>query len=96
MLPHQPGIQLTHNHVAGTVLIPHSGPEAGGDDEDEGDAGTCARLFRGLVFFVGREVPQEQLLLVIRSFGGTAAWDGPASPLTEADESITHQVGQNK
>ena len=39
-----------------------------------------------------REVPQEQLLLVIRSFGGIAAWAGEGSPLDEADDSITHQV----
>ncbi len=39
-----------------------------------------------------REVPREPLLLVIRSFGGTAAWAGEGSPLDEADESITHQV----
>lgn len=68
-------------------------PDQDGGEEEEGEAGICGRLFRGLVFFVGREVPQEQLLLVIRSFGGTAAWDGPGSPLAEADESITHQVG---
>ena len=39
-----------------------------------------------------REVPREQLLLIIRSFGGTVAWDGEGSPHTEADEAITHQA----
>lgn len=39
-----------------------------------------------------REVPREVLLLVIRSFGGVAAWDGAGSPHAEADECITHQV----
>jgi pescadillo len=41
---------------------------------------------------IRREVPREPLLLVIRSFGGVAAWAGEGSPLDEADESITHQV----
>ena len=49
-------------------------------------------LCRGLVFFMGREVPGEQLLLVIRSFGGQVGWDGEESPLKEDDPSITHQV----
>ena len=34
----------------------------GADDE----ASLCGALFRGLVFFLGREVPREALLLVIR------------------------------
>lgn len=42
-----------------------------------------------------REVPREPLLLVIRSFGGAAAWAGEGSPLDEADDSITHQVPPN-
>ena len=63
-----------------------------GVDSDD-DARLCECLFRGLVFFLGREVPQEPLLFVIRAFGGTVAWDGESSPLKEADESITHQVG---
>lgn len=47
---------------------------------------------RGLVFFLGREVPQEQLLVVIRAFGGQVGWDGEESPFQEGDSSITHQV----
>ncbi|KAK9810032.1 hypothetical protein WJX72_003708 [[Myrmecia] bisecta] len=58
----------------------------------DNDAEVCEKLFAGLVFFLGREVPREQLLFVIRAFGGTAAWDGEGSPLSENDESITHQV----
>ena len=42
--------------------------------------------------FDRREVPREQLLLIIRSFGGTVAWAGEGSPHAEADEAITHQV----
>ena len=36
------------------------------DDE----ASLCGALFRGLVFFLGREVPREALLLVIRCAHG--------------------------
>lgn len=57
------------------------------------DAAICERLFKGLVFFLGREVPREQLLFVIRAFGGVVAWQGEGSPLQESDDSITHQVG---
>ncbi len=67
---------------------------AGGavDVDADDDAGLCANLFRGLVFYLGREVPREALLLVIRSFGGAVGWQGEGSPLLESDESITHQV----
>ena len=61
--------------------------------EPDDEAAICERLFRGLVFFLGREVPREQLLFVIRAFGGTAGWDGEGSPVQENDEGITHQVG---
>lgn len=58
------------------------------DDE----ASVCGALFRGCVMYLGREVPQEHLLLVVRAFGGVAAWDGPGSPFPENSQSITHQV----
>ena len=60
-------------------------------DADD-DAAVCGALFRGLVFYLGREVPREPLLLVLRAFGGTVGWEGDGSPLQESDESITHQV----
>lgn len=56
------------------------------------DAAVCERLFKGLVFFLGREVPREQLMFMIRAFGGKVAWAGEGSPLEEGDESITHQA----
>ncbi|MEW5320307.1 MAG: hypothetical protein WDW38_011389 [Sanguina aurantia] len=58
------------------------------DDE----ASVCGALFRGCVMYLGREVPQEHLLLVVRAFGGVAAWDGPGSPFPENSQAITHQV----
>ena len=56
------------------------------------DAAVCGALFRGLVFYLGREVPREPLLLVLRAFGGVVGWEGDGSPLQESDEAITHQV----
>jgi len=46
----------------------------------------------GFVFFLGREVPREQLLVVIRSFGGQIGWAGDESPFLEHSNQITHQV----
>ncbi len=64
--------------------------------QDDDEAGICERLFKGLVFFLGREVPREQLLFVIRAFGGVVAWQGEGSPMDESDERITHQVRQSQ
>lgn len=52
----------------------------------------CSSLFSGMKFFLGREVPREQLSLVIQSFGGVVGWDGAGSPYDEADARITHQI----
>ncbi|GAX74298.1 hypothetical protein CEUSTIGMA_g1747.t1 [Chlamydomonas eustigma] len=81
--------------VAGVSGQLDDGEEAAGgalgmDAEDE--ASVCGALFKGLVFFLAREVPREPLLLVIRAFGGTVAWAGEGSPMGESDEAITHQV----
>ncbi|CAI5524843.1 unnamed protein product [Closterium sp. Naga37s-1] len=61
-------------------------------DEDDEETRACRRLFKGLVFFLGREVPREPLLFVIRAFGGKASWEGEGAPAPETDEAITHQV----
>ncbi|CAI5479542.1 unnamed protein product [Closterium sp. Yama58-4] len=61
-------------------------------DEDDEETRACRRLFKGLVFFLGREVPREPLLFVIRAFGGRASWEGEGAPAPETDEAITHQV----
>lgn len=52
-------------------------------------------LFKGLKFFLNREVPREALVFVIRSFGGEVSWDytvAVGSTFQETDESITHQI----
>ncbi|XP_024528624.1 pescadillo homolog [Selaginella moellendorffii] len=61
------------------------------EDEDL-ETRTCRRLFQNLTFFLGREVPRESLLFVIRSFGGAVSWDGDGAPFPENDEVITHQI----
>ncbi|XP_052228720.1 pescadillo homolog isoform X2 [Dreissena polymorpha] len=52
-------------------------------------------LFKGLKFFLNREVPRETLVFIIRSFGGEVSWHesqavGYSYP--ETDEKITHQI----
>ena len=52
-------------------------------------------LFKGLKFFLGREVPRESLTFVIRSFGGQVSWDKTSfvgATYSETDTSITHQI----
>ncbi|XP_017787190.1 PREDICTED: pescadillo homolog [Nicrophorus vespilloides] len=52
-------------------------------------------LFKGLKFFLNREVPRENLVFMIRCFGGEVSWDKTlfvGSTYNEDDESITHQI----
>ncbi|MCO5562024.1 hypothetical protein L7F22_015650 [Adiantum nelumboides] len=61
------------------------------EDEDE-DTRQCKGLFENLKFFLGREVPRESLLFLIRAFGGVVSWAGDKAPFEESDEEITHQI----
>jgi pescadillo protein len=58
----------------------------------DSDATKRRHLFAGLVFFLSREVPRGYLELVCLAFGGRVGWDGPNSPITVSDPSITHQL----
>jgi pescadillo protein len=52
-------------------------------------------LFKGLKFFLNREVPREPLVFTIRCFGGEVSWDKVlfvGATFDESDESITHQI----
>lgn len=52
-------------------------------------------LFKGLKFFINREVPREPLVFIIRCFGGKVSWDKSCfigSTFDENDETITHQI----
>lgn len=50
------------------------------------------RLFAGLTFFLSREVPRGYLELVCLAYGGKVGWEGPNSPISASDPSITHHV----
>eukprot|EP00877_Chromochloris_zofingiensis_P002990 jgi/Chrzof1/12692/Cz07g04070.t1 len=84
------GGELSTSHAGdleGTAVV--GGALAVAPDDD---ASVCGSLFKGCVMFLAREVPREPLLFIIRSFGGTVAWEGEGSPYSEADDVITHQV----
>uniref|UniRef100_U5EWA9 Pescadillo homolog n=1 Tax=Corethrella appendiculata TaxID=1370023 RepID=U5EWA9_9DIPT len=52
-------------------------------------------LFKGLKFFINREVPREPLVFIIRSFGGRVSWDKTlfvGATFDETDETITHHI----
>lgn len=52
-------------------------------------------LFKGLKFFINREVPREPLVFIIRCFGGDVSWDKTlfvGSTFDETDETISHQI----
>lgn len=52
-------------------------------------------LFKGLKFFINREVPREPLVFIIRCFGGKVSWDKNSfvgATFDENDESITQQI----
>ena len=66
---------------------------AGLDPAQREDAKTCASLFKGLVFFLNREVPRDAMVFIIRAFGGEVCWEGEGSPYDEKDGGVTHHVG---
>ncbi|XP_030759375.1 pescadillo homolog [Sitophilus oryzae] len=52
-------------------------------------------LFKGLKFYLNREVPREPLVFIIRCFGGEVSWDKTlfvGATFDENDESITHHI----
>jgi len=54
-----------------------------------------SKLFEGLKFFLGREVPREPLVFMIRAVGGEVSWDSSVAPgatYSLSDERITHMV----
>ncbi|KAH1000159.1 hypothetical protein HUJ04_000086 [Dendroctonus ponderosae] len=68
-------------------------PDAGLEDAER--LQRLQNLFRGLKFFINREVPREPFVFVVRSFGGEVSWDSAlfvGATFDESDESITHQI----
>jgi len=54
-----------------------------------------SNLFKGLKFYLGREIPREPLVFMIRAVGGEVSWDssvGVGATFPASDSSITHQV----
>lgn len=52
-------------------------------------------LFKGLKFYINREVPREPLVFIIRCFGGECSWDKDhfvGATFEESDESIAYQI----
>lgn len=52
-------------------------------------------LFKGLKFFINREVPREPLVFILRCFGGEVSWDKllfVGATFDESDKTITHQI----
>nr|CAG4651793.1 EOG090X05E6 [Triops cancriformis] len=52
-------------------------------------------LFVGLKVFIGREVPRESVVFLLRACGSQVSWDETAfagATFPESDESITHQI----
>jgi pescadillo protein len=62
---------------------------------EEENLSKLKNLFKGLKFFLNREVPREQFVLAIRSFTGQVSWDKTTAlgaTYQEDDETITHQI----
>lgn len=64
----------------------------GGKLELDNDSMKRRCLFSGFKFFLSREVPRGYLELVCLAFGGIVGWEGPNSPISANDPSITHHV----
>ncbi|KAL1398218.1 hypothetical protein pipiens_009138 [Culex pipiens pipiens] len=63
--------------------------------EDAVSLNKLKNLFKGLKFFINREVPREPLVFILRCFGGRASWDRNlfvGATFDESDETITHQI----
>ncbi|XP_055610416.1 pescadillo homolog [Uranotaenia lowii] len=63
--------------------------------EDALSMNKLKNLFKGLKFFINREVPREPLVFIIRCFGGRVSWDRNlfvGATFDESDETITHQI----
>jgi pescadillo protein len=64
----------------------------GSDAELDEDSMKRRCLFSGLTFFMSREVPRGYLELMVLAYGGKVGWEGPNSPISAGDPSITHHI----
>lgn len=82
-----------HTQKTGPASSSQQEKQATAPPASSSDAGAGSSLFRGLVFYIAREVPREPLLLLLRSFGADAvSWEGPGAPLKVDDPRITHAI----
>jgi len=63
-----------------------------GETQLDDEAIKRRRLFAGFTFFLSREVPRGYLELISLAYGANVGWEGPNSPITAKDPSITHHV----
>lgn len=52
-------------------------------------------MFKGLKFFINREVPREPMVFIIRCFGGEVSWDRDhfvGATFDESDETISYHI----
>lgn len=52
-------------------------------------------LYKGLKFYINREVPREPLVFIIRCFGGEVSWDKDhfvGATFDESDETISYHI----
>jgi pescadillo protein len=52
----------------------------------------CKSIFMGMVFYLSREVPYEQLSFIIKAFGGKTVLDHPSFPISIKPDSVTYYV----
>lgn len=62
------------------------------ENDGKNDCSSVSVLFRGLVFYLSREVPRIPLLLILRSCGAAVGWQDECSPYLETDPAITHHI----
>merc|ERR1712217_32642 len=75
-------------HKINNVKYKKTNGDLGVDDESI----ICGSLFKGLWFYLSREVPRELLSFIILAFGGKVGHDGPESPYIIEDINITHHI----
>ncbi len=63
-----------------------------GEENLDDEAIKRRRLFAGFTFFLSREVPRGYLELISLAFGAKVGWEGPNSPISAKDPSITHHI----
>lgn len=92
--------QQAKDGAAGDVFAAEETTETPGELQEaakleEENLAKLKNLFKGCRFFLNREVPREQFVFAIRSFGGEVSWDKTSalgSTYQSEDQSITHHI----